>query len=221
MRELTEAHFAILRRHMVEVIAIHVELARDELGKAALDQRVLAAMAAGAAPPLRAGAAGHPGLPGHAAADRLRQDDLAAVHRRGDDRPPGPAARRHVLEVGTGLGYQTAVLARLVAGCGASRWSRSWRSRPRNACRGSAVAKSTSGVGDGSRGWVGARALRQDPGGAAAGAAGADRAARRRMVLPLGGEEAQALTVMDKDARGRVARRQIILVRFGRLETMA
>ena len=58
MRQMSEAHFAILRRHMVEVIAIHVELASEELGKAALDARVLAAMAGVPAPPLRAGAAG-------------------------------------------------------------------------------------------------------------------------------------------------------------------
>jgi len=42
-----------------------------------------------------------------------------------------------------------------------------------------------------------------------------------RMVLPLGGEEAQALTVLDKDHRGRVSSRQLVPVRFGRLETMA
>src|SRR3954451_20669734 len=48
MRELTEAHFTILRRHMVEVIAIHVELAADEIGKASLEPRVLAAMRQGA-----------------------------------------------------------------------------------------------------------------------------------------------------------------------------
>jgi hypothetical protein len=41
---MSEAHFAILRRHMVEVIGIHVDLASEELGKAILDERVLAAM---------------------------------------------------------------------------------------------------------------------------------------------------------------------------------
>ena len=35
---------AILRRHMVEVIAIHVDLTSEELGEAALDDRVKAAM---------------------------------------------------------------------------------------------------------------------------------------------------------------------------------
>ena len=44
MKPMSEAHFAILRRHMVEVFGIQVDLASEELGKAALDQRVLAAM---------------------------------------------------------------------------------------------------------------------------------------------------------------------------------
>ena len=44
MKPMSEAHFAILRRHMVEVIGIQVDLASQELGKAALDERVLAAM---------------------------------------------------------------------------------------------------------------------------------------------------------------------------------
>ena len=47
MKPMSEAHFAILRRHMVEVIGIQVDLASEELGKAALDERVLAAMCPG------------------------------------------------------------------------------------------------------------------------------------------------------------------------------
>jgi protein-L-isoaspartate(D-aspartate) O-methyltransferase len=44
MKPMSEAHFAILRRHMVEVIGIQVDLTSEELGKTALDERVLAAM---------------------------------------------------------------------------------------------------------------------------------------------------------------------------------
>jgi hypothetical protein len=33
MKPMSEAHFAILRRHMVEVIGIQVDLASEELGK--------------------------------------------------------------------------------------------------------------------------------------------------------------------------------------------
>ena len=40
-------------------------------------------------------------LPRHAAADWLRQDDLAAVHRGGHDRPPCPLPGETVLEIGT------------------------------------------------------------------------------------------------------------------------
>ncbi len=79
-------------------------------------------------------------------------------------------------------------------------------------------------VGDGSRGWaehapydkimVTAAAdeppsalLRQlKPGG--------------RMVLPMGGDEAQVLTVVRKDADGGIRMRESIPVRFTRLETV-
>ena len=44
MNQIAEEHFAVLRRQMVEVITIYAELASEELGKAALDQRVMAAM---------------------------------------------------------------------------------------------------------------------------------------------------------------------------------
>ncbi len=41
MRPMTEGHLAVLRRHMVEVIAIHADLTEEELGKAALGHRRL------------------------------------------------------------------------------------------------------------------------------------------------------------------------------------
>src|SRR5450759_6979 len=44
MKPMNEKHFAILRRHMVEKVAIHSDLMADELGKEAFDERVLAAM---------------------------------------------------------------------------------------------------------------------------------------------------------------------------------
>jgi hypothetical protein len=44
MTAMNEGHFAILRRHMVEVIGIHTDLMSDELGKEALDAGVMTAM---------------------------------------------------------------------------------------------------------------------------------------------------------------------------------
>ena len=42
MKPMSEQHFAILRRHMVELIGMHMDLMSDELGKSTLDDRVAA-----------------------------------------------------------------------------------------------------------------------------------------------------------------------------------
>src|SRR5689334_24561434 len=44
MKPMSDKHFAILRRQMVELIEIQVELLSDELGQEALSEQVLAAM---------------------------------------------------------------------------------------------------------------------------------------------------------------------------------
>ncbi len=44
MKPMTETHLAVLRRHMVEVIALQADLMSEEIGRVALDERVLAAM---------------------------------------------------------------------------------------------------------------------------------------------------------------------------------
>ena len=225
MREMSEAHFAVLRRHMVEVIAIQVERADEELGKAALDPRVLAAMAD--VPrhrfvPLPLATLAYHDAPLPIGFDKtISQPFMVAVMT--DLLAPLPTDT--VLEVGTGLGYQTAILTRLARRV----WSvevveeLALEAEVRLARLGYPNVETR--VGDGSRGWaehapfdkilVAASAevvppalvdqLR--PGG--------------RMVLPLGGEEAQALTVLDKDATGQVKRRALLPVRFSRLETMA
>ena len=76
---MEERHLAILRRHMVEVIAIHAELACEVLGKAALDERVMAAMGGVPRHAFRAGAAAEASLRGHASADRVRQDHIPSL----------------------------------------------------------------------------------------------------------------------------------------------
>jgi protein-L-isoaspartate(D-aspartate) O-methyltransferase len=44
MKPMNDKHLAILRRHMVELVEIRVELFSDELGQDALSEQVLAAM---------------------------------------------------------------------------------------------------------------------------------------------------------------------------------
>ena len=225
MRQMSEAHFAVLRRHMVDVVAIQAELADEELGKAALEPRVPAAMA---------------DVPRH----RFVPSPLAPLAYHDAPLPIGfdktisqpfivavmtdllaPLPTDSVLEVGTGLGYQTAILARLAG--------RVWSVEVVEELALEAEARLARlgypnleiRVGDGSRGWaehapfdkilVAAAPEVLPP------ALFAQLRPGGRMVLPLGGEEAQALTVVDKDAAGQVKRRALLPVRFSRLETMA
>jgi len=113
MKPMSEAHFAILRQHMVEVIEIQVDLASEELGKAALNERVLAAMRK---------------VPRH----RFVPSFLAPLAYQDTPLPIGfdktisqpfivalmtdlldPEPHDSILEVGTGLGYQAAIRVRL------------------------------------------------------------------------------------------------------------
>src|SRR5688572_25176669 len=113
MKPLDERHLAVLRRHMVEMIEIHVDLASEELGRAALDERVMAMMRQ---------------VPRH-----LFVPDIVAPYAYQDMPLPigfdktvsqpfmvalmtdllAPQPHEAVLEIGTGLGYQTAILAEL------------------------------------------------------------------------------------------------------------
>lgn len=223
MKPIVDEHLAVLRRHMVEMIAIHTDLASDELGKAALDARVMAAMRrmpqhlfvpASVAPyayqdmPLPIGFDKTVSQPFIVA---LMTDLLA------------PQPHEAVLEIGTGLGYQTAVLAELAGQVWSVEIVEEFASSAEALLQGLDLSNVGIRVGDGSRGWpehapfdkilVTAAAeqtppalLKQlKPGG--------------RLVLPLGSEEAQFLTVIDKDAAGHIETRQIIPVRFSRLET--
>ena len=104
MKPMTEEHLAVLRRHMVELIAIHADLLEEELGKPALDARVLEAM-------LRVPR--HLFVPAPLAALAYRDTPLPIGFDKTISQPficalmtdllaPGP--QDTVLEVGTGLG---------------------------------------------------------------------------------------------------------------------
>jgi len=220
---MNEEHFAILRRHMVEVIAINVELASEEIGKAALDERVIAAMRQ--VP--RHHFVPQPFAP-YAYHDRplpigfdktISQPFLVAVMTDLLDPRPHEVA----LEIGTGLGYQAAVLAELVRQVWSVEVIEEFAAEAEARLRGLGYANVGIRVGDGSRGWaehapfdkiivtaaaerIPAALIEQlKPGG--------------RMGLPMGSPEMQRLTVVDKDAAGKFGTQQLIPVRFSLLET--
>ena len=206
MKPMTEEHLAVLRRHMVELIAIQVELLEEELGKAALDGRVLEAMRR---------VPRHLFVPAPFAAlaydDRplpigfgktISQPFMCALM--ADLLAPGP--HDAVLEVGTGLGYQTALLAELA--------DRVWSVEiVEELAAGAEMRLDRLGyskvgirIGDGSARLGRTRALRQDPGGGGgrAGAAGAARAAQAgRAAGPAAGPCRGATAHRDRQGRGR------------------
>ena len=224
MKPMNEKHLAVLRRHMVEMIEIHVDLASEELGRAALDERVMEVMRrmprhlfvpASMAPhayldmPLPIGFDKTISQPFIVA---LMTDLLA------------PQPHEAVLEIGTGLGYQTAILAELSGQVWSVEIIEEFASHAEARMQALGYTNVGIRVGDGSRGWpehapfdkilVTVAADRPPP------ALIEQLKQGGRLVLPVGPHEAQFLTVIDKDAAGRLDARKLIPVRFTRLETV-
>jgi len=224
MKPMDEGHLAILRRHMVEVIGIQVDLLADELGRATLDERVLAAV-------LRVPR--HLFVPEPLASHAYQDTPLPIGFGKTISQPfmvalmtdllaPGP--HEAVLEIGTGLGYQTAVLAELAARVWSVEIVEEFAAEAQARLRRLGYGTVGVRVGDGSRGWAEhapydkilvtaapeqpppALLEQLKPGG--------------RLVLPLGPNEDQRLTVIDKDAAGHIRAREVIPVRFSQLETI-
>jgi protein-L-isoaspartate(D-aspartate) O-methyltransferase len=221
---MKEEHFAILRRHMVEVIGIYVDLAGDDLGKASLDERVLAAMGrvprhAFVPPPLARHA--YQDMPLPIGFDKtISQPFMVAVMT--DLLEPRPDDV--VLEIGTGLGYQAAVLSQLVRRVWSVEIIEELAVEAESRLRRLGYDNVGVHIGDGSLGWVEHApydkvivtaaaelvppALLQQlrPGG--------------RMVLPAGLAGDQKLTVVEKDAGGRARIQELMPVQFSLLETV-
>jgi protein-L-isoaspartate(D-aspartate) O-methyltransferase len=224
MKPLTDRHLAILRRHMVELIEIHAELSADELGKDKLAERVMAAMKR--VPrhmfvPAAVAAYAYQDTPLPIGFDKtISQPFIVALMTDLLDPQPDSVA----LEIGTGLGYQTAILAELVGHVWSVEIVEEFARHAEALFRKLHVSNVDIRVGDGSRGWrehgpfdkvlVSVAASRPPPslldqlkpGG--------------RIVLPVGPKDSQVLTVIDKDAAGELTTRELIPVRFSQLETM-
>jgi protein-L-isoaspartate(D-aspartate) O-methyltransferase len=209
---------------MVDVITIHADLSSEEIGKSVLDERVLNVMREVPrhlfVPPLVAAAA-YQDMPLPIGFDKtISQPFMVALMT--DLLDLGPADE--VLEVGTGLGYQTAILARLAGRVWSVEVVEEFVSAAEARLKLVGIENATLRVGDGSRGWaehapfdkilIAAAAkevppplIKQlKPGG--------------RLVMPLGSPEGQRLTVLEKSTDG-IQRRELMSVRFTALETGA
>jgi protein-L-isoaspartate(D-aspartate) O-methyltransferase len=223
MKPMTEKHFSILRRHMVEMIGIHTDLLEAEIGKTMIEPAVLQAMTR---------------IPRHL----FVPEPIA--HLAYEDKPLpigfgktisqpfmcalmtdllGPERHDTVLEVGTGLGYQTAILAELVGHIWSVEIVEEFSESAQLRLDAFGYTNIGFRVGDGSRGWVEHGPFEKIIVAAAAEdvppALLEQLKPAGRLVMPLGPSDAQYLTVTDKDAGGGISRREIIPVRFTKLET--
>jgi protein-L-isoaspartate(D-aspartate) O-methyltransferase len=224
MKPMNESHLAILRRHMVELIAIHADLASDEIGKAVMDEHVMAAMRK--VPrhlfvPVPLAPYAYQDTPLPIGFDKtISQPFIVALMT--DLLSPRPDEK--VLEVGTGLGYQTAVLAELTGRVWSVEIVEEFASVARDLLRQLGYVNIEIREGDGSRGW-----REHAPFDKILVSAAADKAPLilldqlkpgGRLVMPLGPEEMQRLTVVEKDGHGQTRVQELLPVRFSRLETI-
>ena len=222
MKPMTEQHLAIYRRHMVEIIDMHFELAGDEIGKDALDpelRRALMDVPRHLFVPQSLMLMAYQDTPLPIGFDKTISQpfigalmiDLLGVER-----------GIRVLEVGTGFGYQAAVMAEMGAEVFSVEVVEEFAeaAKARFDILGYEIEVR---VGDGTRGWpehapfdrilVTAAAeetppalIEQlEPGG--------------RMAIPIGGQDIQQLSVIDKTGSGEIRTREIMPVRFTELET--
>jgi protein-L-isoaspartate(D-aspartate) O-methyltransferase len=221
MKPMTEAHLAILRRHMVEVVDMHFDLAEEEIGRNALSTDLRRALLE---------VPRHLFVPGQLMVVSYQDTPLPIGFDKTVSQPfigalmlelLGVGPNQKVLEVGTGLGWQAAVMAEL----GADLFSVEIVEEFAQAARlrlASLDHDVEIKIGDGSRGWpehapfdrilVTAAATEPPP------ALVAQLAPDGRMVIPLGGKEVQQLSLVEKAADGNISVRAVLPVRFTQLE---
>lgn len=224
MKPMTEQHLAVLRRHMVEIVDMHFDLAAEEIGRDAPGaqlRRALLEVPRHLFVPQPLAAVAYQDTPLPIGFDKtVSQPFIGALMLELLDIAPGD----RVLEVGTGLGYQAALMAEI----GAQVWSVevveefAEAAAARFAALGHDVAVR---VGDGSRGWA-----EHAPFDAvlvtAAAASPPPQLVEQlrpggRMVLPVGGKDVQQLSVATRRSDGTLDLRAVMAVRFTQLEMIA
>jgi protein-L-isoaspartate(D-aspartate) O-methyltransferase len=222
MKPMTEHHLAILRRHMVEIVDMHFDLAADEIGKEDLDpdlRRALMDVPRHLFVPQALAAVAYQDTPLPIGFDKtISQPFIGALML--DLLGVAPGMR--VLEIGTGYGYQAAVMAEM----GAEVFSVEVVEEFSEAAlaRFQALGYDVKvRVGDGTRGWAEHAPFDAILITAAAAEVPFDLLeqleVRGRMVVPLGGGDVQQLSVAEKQGDGTVEVRALMPVRFTRLET--
>ena len=219
---MSVAHFEEQRREMVAAIRVIAEHLVTEIGKAALDDRVLSAMAKvprHAFVPLEVQPYAYLNRPLPIGFDKtISQPLMVAVMTDLLEVKPDDV----ILEIGTGLGYQAAMLAELGGKVYTVEIIDELAQRAVQRLKREGYTNIEVRVGNGYFGWpehapfekmivTAAPDLIPPP-------LINQLKAGGRMVIPVGLPDAQRLVVVDKDLNGRVRTREIMQVLFSMLE---
>jgi len=220
---MTDSHFTTLREQMVEQIAEHCAMVQDRIGKPILDSRVMSAMSR---------VPRHEFVPAELRPYAYIDSPLPIGYGKTVSQPfivalmtdlLAVADSDRVLEIGTGLGYQAAVLAELAGKVYSVEIIEDLAQRAGETLSRLGYANLEQRAADGTLGWaehapfdkiivtaapdlIPPMLLQQlKPGG--------------RMVIPSGLPASQMLVLAEKDPAGRISMRDILPVRFSTLES--
>jgi protein-L-isoaspartate(D-aspartate) O-methyltransferase len=212
-----------LQQEMVQVITAHAYFAREQIGKEVLDSKVLEVM--GRVPrhefvPVELTAYAYVDQPLPIGYEKtISQPFIIALMTDLMDIQPTD----RVLEIGTGLGYHTAILAELSEQVYSMEIIEELALQARNRLRPLGYKNIETRIANGEHGWpehspfdkivvcaacelVPAAYITQlKPGG--------------KMVIPAGLSDAQSLMVVEKNLEGRVKTKEVLPVRFALMET--
>ena len=219
---LTQDHFAQLRQHMVAEITAETVFVSARIGKAALSERAMGAIAR--VPrhefvPAELQPYAYANVPLPIGCNKtISQPFIVALMTDMLDLQPQDS----VLEVGTGLGYQAAVLAEIAQKVYSIDIIEELLEQARTRLARQHYRNIEFKLGNGCYGWPehapfdkiivtaapdlipGALLQQLKPGG--------------RMVIPTGLADAQQLVLVEKDGKGATTTRELIPVRFSQLE---
>jgi len=206
---------------MVMIVAVHARLCVEELGKERLSDRVMHAMTT---------VPRHRFVPAELQQWAYEDMPLPIGHGKTISQPFMVALMTDllaikepdkVLEVGTGLGYQSAILAELARHVFTVEIIEELAREAEHRLRSTGYDKVQLRIGDGSRGWV-----ERGPFDKIVVSAAPQRIPQRllgqlnpggKMVLPLGAGNDQRLVVVEKGEDDQVRTRELIAVRFSPL----
>jgi protein-L-isoaspartate(D-aspartate) O-methyltransferase len=224
MKPMTEQHLALFRRHMVEIVEMHFDLAGEEIGTESLDpqlRRALMDVPRHLFVPQSLMLMSYQDTPLPIGFDKtISQPFIGAVMLELLQVEPGSK----VLEVGTGLGYQAAVMAEMGAEVFSVEVVEEFAEAAKSRFAALGYAMEVR-VGDGSRGWAEHAPFDRILVTAAAAEPPAALVEQLRpggrMVIPLGGDDIQQLSVVERHGHGETTTRAVMPVRFTQLEVGA